>query len=236
MIEYQVKLIRKFVTDKFTHIIADNSSDIKVRSKIFELCQNLDVLYVSVPEHGFSKNESHGAAMHWIYKNVIKKRNSRYFGFIDHDIFPTNCYSIIKKLQNKLYGRVLVTDYRSFEDPAVNINYWSLWAGFCFYHSDLLNKRNVYSFNFFPKVTMYGVLDTGGGLWKSVYRRIPFPGELAKFQYVKYRHTGDRQYHSDYYEHIDDWVHMMNLSEWKETSKLDEKLNYFNDWINQLLR
>ena len=46
MIEYQIKLLRKNITDKFTHIIADNSSDFEIRTAIHQVCISLNISYM----------------------------------------------------------------------------------------------------------------------------------------------------------------------------------------------
>lgn len=190
MIEYQVHLIHKFLTDNFTIIVADNSSDVKIRDIVIKKCQKLKVHYVFIPDNPYTRNQSHGTAMHWVYKNVLKKRKSKYFGFIDHDIFPITYNSIVKKLEKKIYGRMLAPDYRPIEYLLTNCKYWSIWAGFSFYDSALFNHLNVYSFHFFPIMTENGVLDTSGGLWKYVYSKLSFPGELANYKYIRFSQSG----------------------------------------------
>jgi len=237
MIEYQINLMRKNVTDKFTHIIADNSNDSSVRKSIFGICNRLGVHYVSIPVHNYLRNDSHAVAMHWIYKNVIRKRKNKYFGFLDHDIFPIKPCSIIKKLKNNIYGRVIAPDYRPVGKTVTNKQpYWSLWAGFCFLKSDLLYDRNVYKISFFVRNTENGQLDTGGGLWDTVFKKISFPGELAKYSKVKFRDSDDSNIHTDYYECLDDeWIHTVNLSNSYPTPNFQEKIDYFENWLKGII-
>ncbi len=191
-IEYQIKLIRKNLADSHIHIIADNSTDFKIKQSIFDLCKGLNVPYVSIPAHIYTRNESHAAAMHWVYKNVVKKRNNLYFGFIDHDIYPLQQCSIISKVKNGIYGRVTPA-YGAHEtsvDVSENQPYWSLWAGFFFLETRLLANIGVYEIDFSPKYTDTGLyLDTGGGLWDTVISKIPFPGEMAKYSNVRFRES-----------------------------------------------
>lgn len=234
MIEYQIQLLRKNITDKFTHIIADNSTDDSIRKTISELCKSYQVEYVSIPVNNYFRNKSHGAAMHWVYKNVVKKRNNLYFGFLDHDIFPTEPYSILSRMKNNIYGRVIhsympngYNDKISSEFP-----YWSLWAGFYFLKSDLIYNENVYGFNFDPKSFQKGsYLDTGGGLWNVFMSKMPYPGELATYSAVKFRESEVSNIKTDYYEKVDNWVHFVNISNWYSTPNAKEK----NDFIVKLL-
>jgi hypothetical protein len=238
MIEYQIKLLRKNITDKFTHIIADNSSDFEIRNAIHLVCISLNVSYVSIPKNDLYRNKSHGGAMHWVYKNVIKKRNNEYFGFLDHDIFPTQPYSIINKIKKNIYGRVIHAykpngyfDKISDEHP-----YWSLWAGFYFLKSDLLFNANVYKFDFNPRSFKDGIyLDTAGGLWDPVMSKLPYPGQLATYSSVKFRDSEVSNIHTDYYEQIDDWVHFVNISNWYKTPEMNEKNIFVENFLSTTL-
>lgn len=236
LLEHQVTLLRKHLKDRFTHIIADNSTDQQCRKDIAALCKRLGVLYVSIPDHSYASNDSHAVAMHWVYKNVIRKRNAPYFGFLDHDIFPTKPCSVLQQITNGVYGRVTPPYGLSGEVVPVSSTqpYWSLWAGFCFMDAALLSGADVYQLNFFVKTTPKGQLDTGGGLWDSVMSKIPFPGELANVSYARFRTSTDSNIHTDYYECLDDWIHIGNLSNWYPTPAFDEKVDYFNKLLLRL--
>ena len=237
-IEYQIKLLKKNLTDAHTYIVADNSTDLAIRQAIFELCTRHDVMYVSVPKNSYKRNHSHSSAIHWTYKNVLRKRNSQYFGFIDHDIFPLEPCSIIDRMVNGIYGRV--TAAYAPDDSAAEVTidqpYWSLWAGFFFMESKLLSGFNANQIDFKPKTMANGLrLDTGGGLWDSILKNIPYPGELAKYSYARFRETQDGNVHTDFYERLDEWLHIGNLSNWYTTPNLEEKNNYFDDLLNKAL-
>ena len=234
MIEFQIQLLKKNITDKFSHIVADNSNDPKVRKVISDLCKSFNVNYVSIPVNTYFRNKSHGAAMHWVYKNVIKKRNNLYFGFLDHDIFPTEPYSILNRVKNNIYGRVIHSYMPNGYNEIITkeFPYWSLWAGFYFLKSDLLSSSNVYGFNFDPKSFQKGsYLDTGGGLWDVLMSKITYPGELATYNAVKFRQSEVSNVKTDYYEKVDNWVHFVNISNWYETPNAKEK----NDFIVKML-
>lgn len=234
VIKYQINLIQKFITDPFTHIIVDNSSDAEARKLIFDVCSCLGIPYVGVPKHNYAKSNSHAVAMHWAYKNIIRKRNSEYFGFLDHDVFPTRPCSIIQRLRNDIYGRIIAPDYAKLHTITKANPYWSLWGGFCFLKADLLKSHNIYKISFFPKGTPTGSLDTGGSLWDIIYQYIPFEGELAKYKNVKFRESIDGNFQTDYYECLDDWVHFINLSNSYKTSNFEGKMDYLKSFLDNL--
>lgn len=239
MIEFQIQLLRKNITDKFSYIVADNSNDLKVRKRISDLCKSHNVYYVSIPINMYFRNKSHAAAMHWVYKNIVKKRNNLYFGFLDHDIFPTEPYSILNRMKNNIYGRVihsyLPNGYN--EEVTSEYPYWSLWAGFYFLKSDLLSRVNVYRFNFNPKSFQKGsYLDTGGGLWDVFMSKTLYPGQLATYSAVKFRDSKVSNVQTDYYEKIDNWVHFVNISNWYSTPNAKEKNDFIVNLLSEILK
>lgn len=240
LIEYQIKLLKKNLSDTYFHIIADNSSNPDAKKKIEEICNKLCAYYVDLPLNPFKRNKSHGAAMHWVYKNILRKRKAEFFGFLDHDIFPTEPTSLLKKLNKGFYSRVMHTYTPKGFINEINDTwpYWSLWAGFYFIKSDLLSKQNIYSFNFFPRsVKEGGYLDTGGGLWDPLFSKIPYPGKMADFKQFKFRETINGNVQTDYYEMFDDWIHFVNISNWYETPDIEMKkafvINKLEDIVNK---
>ena len=238
-IQYQIQLIKKYVKDSHTHIVADNSTAYVVRKEIMTMCSQLGVMYISIPVNKYKSNKSHGAAMHWVYKNVIRKRNRPYFGFIDHDIFPMQSCTILNKYKNNIYGRVTpayTKDHKSVVPFSNEQPYWSLWAGLFFLKTDLLKSFNVYALNFFPRPLNNGTyLDTGGGLWDTIFKRIPNPEKIVEFSSVKFRDSAGGNYKTDYYECLDEWIHIINLSNNYKTHDIEGKISFLEDMLKQAL-
>lgn len=237
-IDYQIKLLKKNLAEPYEHIIADNSTDVTTKQSIFDLCEKYGVMYVSIPKNRYKLNNSHSSAIHWTYKNILRKRDSKYFGFIDHDIFPLKPCTIVDRFCNGIYGRVnpVYAKQGSADLVAINQSYWSLWAGFFFIEAEKLSIFNPYKIDFRVKVLPNGdFLDTGGGLWDSLLKDIPYPGELAKFSSVRFRETLNGNAHTDFYERLDEWLHIGNLSNWYNTTNLQEKNNYFDLLLEKAL-
>lgn len=163
IIDYQIKLFRKFLKGSFTHIICDNSNNEEKARKIKEVCKNNDITYINITSteksNGFS--DSHGRALNRIYKNLVQQRQ-RNFAFLDHDILPIKEIDIEKYLENTdLFGAVM-------ERAGI----WYLWPGFAFYKYDYLkdkklNFRRYRKFNF---IKVEGA-DTGSGNWYPLYSK-----------------------------------------------------------------
>lgn len=235
MIEYQILLIKKYLKDSHTHIIADNSNNQNFRQEIRNICLKHNILYVSIPLIQLKPSWSHAAALHWVFNNIVLKRNSPYFGFIDHDIFPVEDTCIIKKIWNGVYGRV-IPPYGTNE-ISNNQPYWSLWGGFFFFKTSIFYKISKYSFNFFPKVINQNlILDTCGGLWDSVFSKLPRPNQLVNYEEVKIDPDHYENIQQDAYEIIDEWIHFVNLSNWYKSDNLIKKTEFFNNYINKLLQ
>lgn len=199
VINYQIKLIKKYLKDHFSFTIVDNSSDVSKQKNISQICLENGVNYVLPPPNPFLGevgSGSHGATLNWAYKNFIYPRKPQYFGFLDHDIFPIENTSILVHLvDSKIWGKI---DVRG--------NKWYLWSGFCFFNFDFLDGKCV---DFIPEP---GV-DTGGRNWHSIYSKLDknrlSPLEIS---YENLRPGDNKQ--TDQYERMGNWIHTVNASEW----------------------
>lgn len=230
MIEYQILLVKKYVNDSYTHIVADNSNNEIVSIRIEGICAKHDVLYVKIPFIKLKPSWSHAAALTWTYRNIIHKRNSFAFGFLDHDIFPIRVTNIRSRLENGVYGRIIP----AYGANEINITnpYWSIWAGFCFFESRLFRNKPSSEINFFPYVIKKGlVLDTGGGLWRSILKTLPIPKKNVNYSVSTLTEKIDLLLQSDCYENIDEWVHIVNLSKWHKNSNVEKKIHYFEQLL-----
>jgi len=230
LIEQQIRLVKKYIKDEnYIHIIADNSDCKEKREQIKNLCQKENIDYISLPFNWFQKMHikacyAHGLSMTWIYHSIIKKLKPRYFGYLDHDIFPINNYSVVEKIQSQdFFGRLIDRTPENFQKPL-----WYLWAGFCFFRFDKVKNLNL---SFYPCVIDGVYLDTAGSVYLSLYKNYS-PNELYLGAPLaeKYFREGNN-YHSDLLHFIDnDWVHTINGSNWK---KVKDKDDFLKDFLNQ---
>ena len=150
MIRHQLRLMPKYLTDPFHHIVIDNSSNSQVRKEIELACRERATGYVSLPKNFYTQSSSsHGMALNWAYQHLVQRFSPRYVGFLDHDIFPIRKHSIIRQLISQpAYGK---------RDTEEKISY--LWPGFSFYCTKLLADHQV---DFKPGVIENIIVDTGG--------------------------------------------------------------------------
>lgn len=165
IISIQHKKLRDYIKEDFNFLVADNSSNKSTSDKLRQFCKSENISYVKVPKNpltGIRSSGSHGAAINWCYKNIIKKYKPKFFGFLDHDVFPIKETVLTEKITSGFYGVI-----RKRKEP-----YWYLWPGFCFFEYEKIKNFKV---NFFPYHAGKNgeiFLDTGGSNYNSIYKKI----------------------------------------------------------------
>jgi len=222
IIKIQHSYLKKFLKDSFDYVVADNSSKKDISEKIKAFCSINNISYIKIPYNPLTNvraSGSHGVALNWCYKNLIQKYNPKYFGFLDHDIFPLKEVSIIEKLGGNFYGAI-----RNRKHP-----YWYMWPGFSFFN---YSKVKNYSFNFFPYHAGSDgsiFLDTGGSNYFSIFKKIgkesikEAKSKLVNLNTEKEFIKGEDS--SQTFEIIDGaWLHLRQIA-WREESsnKMDDK-------------
>lgn len=159
LIETQYQFMQKNLQqNQYHYIICDNSNNLEIADKIFEFCQTHNITYYRLPQFLYvGPSHSHGYALNWIYKNLIKKRKNN-FAFIDHDVFPIKPIDLIKYFMTPLCGAI-----------RERFNCWYPWVAFSFYSFDFMKTKTV---NFLPCRYKHKHLDTGGKNYKSIYKNI----------------------------------------------------------------
>lgn len=217
IIEHQIRLIKKYIQGDYNYIVADNSSNKEIQQKIKNICEKNNISYIILPPNHLNligPSYSHSASLNWIYNHIIKQRKAKYFGFIDHDLFPIAPFNLKNKmLDQPIYG--LKRDRNEGR-------FWYLWAGLCFFNSGFLRDKKV---NFMPCKIDGFYLDSGGSNWKTVYsslndKEISFvPERMSNIR------KGDSR-HGDKVEFFDDcWLHTINGSYWKKVEKKEDILD-----------
>jgi len=160
-IDWQSRLIARFVPG--TYVVADNSSDDAAAARIAAVCAFHGVPYVRLPasdwERGVS-SRSHGLALNWTWRNLIRPAEPAAFGFLDDDLYPLAPEDPFGLLGGQpCYGVFIERGKR-----------WFLWAGYCFFRFAAVRDLPLD----FGQDWFKG-LDTGGGNWEVLYRRLGSP-------------------------------------------------------------
>lgn len=223
LIRYQYQLIKKYVSDDYTYMVADNSTNLNDRKIIETFCEKNQLVYISLPNN-FMKvigpSYSHAVSLNYICHKILSKRQSYAYAFLDHDIFPIKPYSIVQHLDNQsIYG---VLRERG--------SGWYLWPGMAFFRYDVIRPEQL---DFMPiQIDDAVYMDTGGGNWLLHYQYIQrknifFP----KVEQVSFREGDD--YHGDTIQYIDEraWLHTINGSCWKQVA--EGKDDIIRELLNQ---
>jgi hypothetical protein len=215
LIQIQIRLFRNFIKEKYVLLIADNSSDKKLSTLIYEKCHFEKVDYIKVHRQNIFKNSnSHALALNWVYNKIVKHSHFDIVGLLDHDIFPIQDVFLSDKLKNKLAIGVLKNG--SYLDSHDNFSRkeledWYLWPGFVFYNLDHLK---MYKVDFRPSNIGKKDFDTGGRNWYSIYSKTSIDMfSFVSFDVIKIGDGDSRQ--NNYVELIDEsWLHLINGSNW----------------------
>jgi len=200
-VERQIALVRRNVAD-CVHLIADNSTHTAAARQIQQIANAADCAYLRLPPGPWLKPEqggrSHGLAMTWVWRNLLRHGRPAAFGFIDHDIFPmrpTDPFAVL--LDHVVAGQA--------RDRSGGHGRWYLWAGFCFFRFDAVEHRAL---NF--SLDWAAGLDTGGANWFSLYRHLQ-PEEVADLG-VQHEPIGGDGEAELRLEWVGDWLHAGNFS------------------------
>lgn len=208
LIRTQYQALQKFLQDAFSYTVVDNSPDYAKRVELQAYCKEADIRYIGLPKNpytGYSASDSHGLALNWAYRRLLRHGGATVWAFLDHDIFPTAPYSITEKLKTQpVYGHLQVRD-----------KIWYVWPGFCFFDADELTRARL---NFMP---IPGA-DTGAANYSVMYRHLAraalrFPNH--SYETVQLQGGGGE----GRVERLDGWLHVIGASNW---NKLDEAKDF----------
>ncbi len=156
-VDWQAQLVRRFVPD-VVQLIADNSPDDASAAAVSAVAARRGLHYLRLPANPWHEpSRSHGIALNWVWQNIVLPGEPKAIGFLDDDIFPTEPDDPFANLATQdCYGVVRDAGLR-----------WFLWAGFCFFR--FAGVRHL-GLDFGQD--WFNGLDSGGGNWKALYRRI----------------------------------------------------------------
>lgn len=199
-LDYQIRLIKKFLLDEFVHIILDNSIHQTISQQIQLLCKKYNVSYfrcMTIPQRSSSRH--HALALNWALRIIIPKFNFYIFGFLDHDVFPLYPVSILSHFKSgeNFYGRY--QERKQFK-------MWYLWPGFCFFSRQFFDVAQM---NMLPG--NHG--DTGGSLYPYLKLKTKKSGTFVIENITNYTNSELS------YEIYDlTWIHTVALSNWNRRS------------------
>lgn len=201
-IDIQSRLIGRYLVGA-EYVVADNSNDPVAAARIAALCASRGVNYLRLPANPYglgSESRSHGLAMNWVHRNLIRAAAAPLFGFVDHDIFPIAPVDPADYLRGQpVFGRLIARERG-----------WYLWAGFCFFAAATPAGRQL---DF--RLDWFNGFDTGGGNWRRLYARLDRAGlRFPPLRLIPLENGEDGG--PDSIELIGDWLHCGNASGWRK--------------------
>jgi hypothetical protein len=157
VIEWQAHLLKTFVANAL-YLIADNSINDAAAARIASLARQHGIPYVRLPAITWTRagaSRSHGLALNWVWRNIVRPGRPEAFGFLDHDLFPT--------APDDPFAELARQDFYGFVRRAGDR--WFLWAGFCLFRFKAV-KDCPLDFG----QDWFNGLDTGGRNWNVLYR------------------------------------------------------------------
>ena len=142
-----------------TVVVIDNSRQANMRYELGNISRAHGIPYLGLPANPTRHvNRSHGMAMSWMFRNVVRSIEPRTFAFLDHDLIPVRPISMSRQLGGgqPLYGMRLNSTWA-----------WQLWAGYCIFDYAYIARRPL---NFLYDFSLG--LDTGGRNWHCLYRNM----------------------------------------------------------------
>jgi hypothetical protein len=146
---------------EWTLVVIDNSREPAERAAIAAVARKYGLPYLGLPANPeWSPNRSHGLALNWTWRNIVRVLRPRHIGFIDHDCFPIAATPFNRHLETQPVDGPIVR-------PRFVENAWYIWAGSLFF--DFAKVEGVkLDFNHDQHLR----LDTGGRLWSVLFRHL----------------------------------------------------------------
>lgn len=201
VIRWQLRFVNKNLKNA-AFLVADNSTDFDARKAIAAVCEEGGAAYLPLPPNPYRESRhasrSHGLALNWVYRNLVRRLRPGAWGFFDHDLFPTTPFDPAERLRGQpFYGDLEVRDHGRY-----------LWPGYCFFARSADEKVTL---DF--RQDWFRQLDTGGMNAGLLFDRL----DLSKFTFGKRRSIGPQRNYAvteDEIDWFDDCLHLGNASGW----------------------
>lgn len=200
-IAWQLRFIERNLRNA-SFVVADNSSDPKARAAIRDLCDKAGVAWIGLPPNPFTTRKeasrSHGAALNWTYRQVIRPLRPEAWGFFDHDLYPTQPFDPLERLRGQpCYGHIESRPGGTY-----------LWPDYCLFARGV-DQRAELDF----RQDWFLGLDTGGMNAKVLFDRV----DPATLTFARTRSIGAGRNTATEFEELDwldDCLHLSNASGW----------------------
>ncbi len=98
-IPWQLWSFTRFLTDDFEYIVFNNAATKSDERKINEICAELGIPSVEMPERNGNGGPSYGRALQWSFHGWIKNETGALAALVKPDLFLTGPFSIVDYLK-----------------------------------------------------------------------------------------------------------------------------------------
>lgn len=212
-LEFLIEQAAINIGEEFVLFVVDNSRDLQKRHEIHKACTEHGITYLALPYNASKHpNRSHGMAMTYAFVNCIRELDMNYFGFIDHDLIPIKRINLNEHMKEKKFWGLINKGHNQ---------YWSLWAGFCFFKLKTYKNEKL---NFLYDFSRG--LDTGGRNWDKIYAHENLLQlQLSNSKLSIYQTQAGQMIQVQIID--DSWMHMSGVSygnNWKQRGDFFENL------------
>ena len=115
-------------------LVCDNSGDARARHAVEAICRSAGIAYLPVPQLPIpmrrNGSRSHGMALTWIFRTVVRSVQPSVFAFLDHDLFPVAAIDLASAVATQPVYGLGSSHVADLGRP------WSLWAGYSVFRFD----------------------------------------------------------------------------------------------------
>jgi len=206
----QMEAIKKFCKDDYVIEIFDNSTDNDLAEAIRYHSEIQGINYRKCNADDPDYSSSHAWALNLSY-HLLKNEDYRYFLYFDHDIIPSNFFSV-----RDILGEDYV--FAGLGQGKNGKTYY--WPGLVMFDNEKVDKELI---DFSVEMEYY-FLDTGGKLYKSIEKVGKEKCLFFKEEYHENKYHKQGKY--NFYSVINKvFIHFLNSSNWNPIDDNEGRLN-----------
>ena len=209
VIEYQIRTLATFFVFPYRYTVFDNATPKDRANAIKKVCQRYNICYVRLPSQEFIPqgmgSYSHGIACNYLYHHFLQDSNAKYFGLLDHDIFPIQQFDISYYLEKQFFYGAKHGFY--------------IWPGFWFMRMDFLKGKKV---DFRPSIRLRG--DTGASNAPTLFKDVDFSNYILVSDEKRCFEGHDDVFEWGYSFFDCGWIHCWNASNYMGKKKVSVKM------------
>ena len=221
VVDYQIRCLNKYFKFPFRFTVFDNSTDDIIASEIKDICNRYGIVYIKLPKQNFIPkgmgSYSHGIACNYLFEKYIRHGGAKYFGLLDHDIFPVENFDVSKYLEKQFFYGVKHRFY--------------IWPGLFFVRMDAIKNKKI---DFRPSLHLHG--DTGACNGLVLFKNIKWDDYMLMEEEKLCFEGCDDIFEYGYSYFTCGWVHCWNASNYMGKKNLEAKMNMIYGMLEKKLR